>query len=54
MLLVVEINIKRLMYQIIWIPKIGQIIYVIDDNQLHMRRVVDVTVRYSGNERNCE
>lgn len=37
-----------------WIPKIGQIIYVIDDNQLHMRRVVDVTVWYSGNERNCE
>jgi hypothetical protein len=37
-----------------WIPKIGQIIYVIDDNQLHMRRVVDVTVRYSGNERNCK
>lgn len=37
-----------------WIPKIGQTIYVINDCQLQMRRVVDVHVFYSGNERNCE
>jgi len=37
-----------------WIPKIGQIIYVIGNYQLQMRRVVDVKVWYSGSDRNCE
>ena len=37
-----------------WIPKIGQIIYVINANQLDMRRVIDVKVWYSGCDRNCE
>lgn len=36
-----------------WIPKIGQIIYVIND-RLQMRRVVNVKVWYSGNNRECQ
>jgi hypothetical protein len=37
-----------------WIPKIGQIIYVINDYQLNMRRVLNVKIWYSDNDRMCE
>lgn len=37
-----------------WIPKIGQTIYVIDNNKLNLRKVIKVEVYYSGLDRECK